>query len=485
VNAVPEAGRGVVAELYRERLLEAVRYFFPDGRVERWDHDSALDRSETQESDFVFSWGTTWYRFTKASKGLTPSERILLASIRAVLGVRFAILDGEIPIPTSFRLFRGLPEDRFVSEFLETLSLPDGPPAEHRSDRIREAVEVLRASALGTYENRRIAMGVLLFGPRPDPCHEMPPRPAGAVRYSTALTGIRSFRRLSDGLQTVALVNMDGLLVEIVDVRDWARPFAEAALPIPCATPFQAHARATLCGGHLCLVLTPHGEIKVFAEGVQVFSFLDGRWRLTDPAEKYQVWANAIGNPALAERLFAVALNLAEERRGGLFLVVDDPHLVDQLVPPEDLLGASPVEPDATVLGFKNQLHYLFQDEPVLDLAPTVVETLARIDGAIVLDRQANLLSFGAILQDPLAHERNGSPVEGGRSTRPSPPPIMGMCSRSAKTAWCPSTRQDVVSGSYERRSLELSGRSYTPPETLRARLGVSRLILHDLSTPD
>jgi hypothetical protein len=28
--------------------------------------------------------------------------------------------------------------------------------------------------------------------------------------------------------------------------------------------------RATLCGGHICLALTPNGEIKIFGEGVQL-----------------------------------------------------------------------------------------------------------------------------------------------------------------------------------------------------------------------
>ncbi len=416
-----DARESFVDGFYRERLQESVRYFFPNGCIEPLDPGGSprTPHASDDQADgrFEFEWRGARYAFAKPEGSFTHFERALLASIGRVLAVRAELLAGGTPTPETFHLFRGLPEDRFVSAFLETLTAPGERPPDHRPDRITEAIELLRASALGTYENRRIAMGALLFGSRPDPCHELPPLPAGAVRYAGALTAIRSFRRLSDGLQTVALVNTDGLLVEIVDVRQWARPFVDEPLRIPCATPFQMHARATLCGGHLCLVLTPHGEIKVFAEGVQVFSFLDGRWRLTDPVEKYRRWADAIGDPVLAERLFAVALNLAEERRGGLFLVVDDPRLVDRLVPPEDLLGASPSDHEATVPAFKNQLHYLFQHKQVLDLAPTVLETLARIDGAIVLDRKATLLSFGAILRDPLVHERNGSPIEGGRST--------------------------------------------------------------------
>src|ERR1700676_1270292 len=128
------------------------------------------------------------------------------------------------------------------------------------------------------------------------------------------LTSIRSFHRICDGLRTVALVDRSGLMVELVDVAECARPFADFELPVPSARRYQVHNRATLCGGHVCLVLTPAGEIKIFADGAQAFSFLGGRWRLTDSAEKYALWQLAVGNEKLAERLFTVALNLAEDR---------------------------------------------------------------------------------------------------------------------------------------------------------------------------
>jgi hypothetical protein len=35
----------------------------------------------------------------------------------------------------------------------------------------------------------------------------------------------------------------------------------------------------------------------------------------------------------------------------------------------------------------------------VTELSPTVIETIARIDGSVVLDRDGNLLAFGAILR--------------------------------------------------------------------------------------
>ena len=128
--------------------------------------------------------------------------------------------------------------------------------------------------------NRRISTGVILFGSQPDACHTLPPLPAGALQYSHHLTSTRSFPKLSDGLKTVALVNSEGFLVELVDVAEWAAPYREYELPAPVAARYEFHSRATLCGGHVCMILTANGEMKVFAAGSQVFTFRDGRWRL-------------------------------------------------------------------------------------------------------------------------------------------------------------------------------------------------------------
>lgn len=210
-----------------------------------------------------------------------------------------------------------------------------------------------------TYENRRISTGALLFARYPDPCHEPPVTPVGALRYSPALTSIRSFYRLCDGLQTLALVDQNGFLAEIVDVEEWASSFSETKLSVPTPGKYETHARATLCGGHVAMILTPNGEMKIFADGVQVFNFLDGRWRLTDAQRKYDLWTAAIGNVELAERLFAAALNLAEDRRGGLLVVLEDPAMAPELISRSDLLTSLPNHGEYAVAGAKDQFHYL------------------------------------------------------------------------------------------------------------------------------
>ena len=353
------------------------------------------------------------YSLVNQGKNFTEHEHKLLKSIGKVLSTRYQLLfDAEVGARSS-EIFSGLPEDHYVSGFLDPYVFAGAAKLAKVADRVSEAIEVLRISALSTYEDRRISTGALLFGFQPDACHALPTQPAGALPYSSDLTSIRSFHRICDGLHTVALVDRAGLMVELVDVAEWARPFAEFALPVPSARRYEAHNRATLCGGHVCLVLTPNGEIKIFADGTQVFSFLDGRWHLTDAVEKYQAWEEALGNKELAHRLFSVALNLAEGRRGGLFVILDDPRRASELLSSRDLLHRQ-YEPAKA--GSKNQLHYLLRSQRVTEISQPVLETIARIDGSIVIDRDGNLLAFGAILRHSPVAVAPDEVVEGSRT---------------------------------------------------------------------
>ncbi len=416
-----EFPRPFLDALYVNLLERGIQYFLPSVQLallgEAESHSAVILYEKDANGDATLQWLGQHYRLTNGGRSLTDSERKLLKSVGRVLSARYRFFFDPELASRALDFFRGLPEDRYVSAFLDPLPYVNVETRLQIPDRVADAIEVLRISALTTYENRRIITGVLIFGSQPDPCHAVPGHPAGALRYSASLTSIRSFHRLCDGLQTLALVNREGLLVELVDVQQWTESFTGFDLPVPGPARYESHCRATLCGGHTCLVLTPNGEIKVFSEGAQVFNFIDGRWRLTDAVEKYRVWEEAIGNPKLAERLYRVALNLAEERRGGLFVVLDDPEFANFLLAPGDLLASDIPSAVSDTGNSKAQLHYLLRNKWVAELPHTVLESIARIDGGIVLDREFRVLAFGAIL-------RLGSPVEspqgiaeGGRTT--------------------------------------------------------------------
>src|ERR1700723_534141 len=404
--------------LYGKLVEGGIGYFFPSAKFELLEPDQDpgehwITRSSGGTS-LVLNWLGSRYSLTR-DEPFSDAELKLLTSIGAVLDSRYQMIVDTTRVEQRFELFRGLAEDRYVSGYI------DGAPYEQKEwrgpDRVEDAIEVLRTSSLSTYENRRISTGALLFGKDPDPCHEPPVSPAGALRYSAALTSIRSFYRLCDGLQTLALVDENGFLAEIVDVEEWAQLYSDIALPVPSTARYRTHSRATLCGGHVCMILTPNGEMKIIADGVQIFRFWDGRWRLTDAERKYRLWVEAVGNSELAERLFVAALNLAEDRRGGLLVVLDDPRNARKLVSVTDLLSHLPGNGPQSVTSTKDQLHYLLHQKRMLEVPGSVLETIARIDGAIVLDQDAQLLAFGAILRHHDLSELHPENIEGGRTT--------------------------------------------------------------------
>jgi hypothetical protein len=412
----------VVNALYSQFLERGVRYFFRDcsleliGQIETG--KPTLTFHPKSDGSIELGWFTSRYVLRHKDRSFTEHEMRLIGAVGNVFSARYRSVFKVSSLATTLNLFRGLPEDRFISAFLDSSPYLDGEGLPGGADRIADAIEVLRVSSLITYEGRRISTGVLLLGSRPDPNHTEVPLPRGAHAYTIELTSIKSFHRLCDGLQTVFLVDQDGLLVDLVDVQHWPGRSGGVTLPAPSSQKYRAHCLGTLYGGHICLVLTANGEIKVFAEGTQVFNFLGGQWRLTDAAEKYYVWKRAIGHHPLAERLMTVALNLAEARHGALFVVLDKPDSARKLVLPGDMLDENQVQPaERSEAGPKERIHYLLRRKRILDLAPSVLETIAGMDGSIVLDRESNLLAFGAILRHDLSAFSGSQLVEGGRTT--------------------------------------------------------------------
>ena len=339
----------------------------------------------------------------------------MIRAIGAVLSLRYQHLF-QINHSSRLELYRGGSEDHYVAAFVEPWAYAS---TSSRPSRIASTIHTLRTAALSTYENRRVSTGALLLG-QDDPNEVAPP---DALPYGVELTALKSVHRLCDGKRTLFLVDRGGKLVEVVDIARWASGIGASDLPdVPCARDYSAHARATQGNGNLCLVLSPNQEIKLFANGSQAFAFAHGRWRILDPSDKYAVWAREVGDPRLARVLFQAALDLAECRQGGLFVVIDDPEqAAGKLIAPHDLLGdevadgppaeLTPGDPLA-----KRALHYLARGRSVVDLDPTVLEAFAGLDGAIATDRNGRLLAFGAILR----HDSSASLdtiAEGARTT--------------------------------------------------------------------
>ena len=408
-----------VSALYDNLLQAALRQFFSRAIFETepipsLSSDGRLAIEPTIDPSVLsIRWfGSRHVLHVPAKRPFTAHEVRLARAIGAVLALRYrAIFDPKQMLERG-ELFRGAIEDRYIAAFLDAGSPHD--EAHSRTGLVATAIEVLRVAALSSYENRPISSGVLILEGEDDRVRPRRVAQDHLYRYSQELTGIKSFYRLSDGLETVFLVNRQGDVLDIVEVTRYAEP---APLTVPCTTRYRPHALATVGNRNLCIVLSPSHEIKVFAEGVQTFSFRNARWHLLDLQAKYEMWERSIENSALSERLFQTAVDLADSREGALFVVLSDPPAsLPHLVAPADQLDA--VRHTGGTVPTRGQLMHMLRGRNVHDLDPAVLGGLARTDGATVMDRTGRLLAVGAILlhtEPPEPHSNLA--VEGARTT--------------------------------------------------------------------
>jgi hypothetical protein len=402
--------------LYDNLLQAALRQFFGRATFESEpipslsSHGRLAIEPTNDPSVLSIRWfGTRHVLHVPARRPFTQHEVRLARAIGGVLAARYrAIFDPKLMLDRG-ELFRGAIEDRYVGAFLDPAAYGDSSDAV--ADLAATAIEVLRVAALSSYENRAISSGVLILG---DQTRRHRDPGSQAYRYSQALTGIKSFYTLCNGLHTLFLVNREGVVLDIVEVDRYALP---GPVDVPCPQAYRAHAMATKGTRDICAVLSPSHEIKVFAEGVQMFSFRNARWHLLDVAAKYEIWAEVLGNHALAHRLFQTALDLADWREGALFVVLREPETsLPLLVAPGDQLEGPHVT--GVDVPSRAQLMHMLRGSTAMTLDPAVLAGLARTDGATVMDGSGKLLAVGAILlhtEPPEPHSTLA--VEGARTT--------------------------------------------------------------------
>jgi hypothetical protein len=405
--------------LYDSLLQAALRQFYSRATFETeaipsLSSDGRLAIEPTGDpSELTIRWfGSRHVLHVPSRRPFTEHEVRLARAIGAVLSIRYrAVFDPKQMLERG-ELFRGAIEDRYVGAFVDDSAYSNLSMS--RPDSVATAIEVLRVAAMSSYENRSISSGVLILGDEEvAPAAAM--RDSQAFRYTHALTGIKTFYRLADGLESVYLLNRAGFVLDVVDI---ARCNPPAHLDVPCPTPYRSHALATAGNRNVCVVLSPSHEIKLFAEGVHAFSFRNARWHLLDLQTKYEMWAASVGNASLAERLFQTAVDLADAREGALFVVLRDPAAaLPMLVAPGDQLDAArpPGNLDNPTRG---QLLQMLQGRSATSIDPSVLAGLARTDGATVVDPDGRLLAVGAILLHSEPVEPHSSlAVEGARTT--------------------------------------------------------------------
>jgi hypothetical protein len=414
-----------VGTLYDSVLQSALRQFF-----ERASLDTEVSPSVSSDgrlsiepsanpAALIIRWFGTRYTLRVPPRWPFTAHEVRLAqSIGAVLAARYSAFLNPRIITERNDLFRGMIEDRYVGAFLD--HRPYAIEArEAKADRIASVIELLRVAALSSYESRPISTGVVLLGTPNDPCRPDAALTATAPSYTESTAAIKSLFRLADGVRTVFLANSEGRLLDIIDIERWASQMSRhQTLHVPCAKAYQPHARATLQQGHVCAVLSPSREIKIFAEGAEIFTFRGAAWHLLDLQAKYKQWAEAVGDEVLAMRIFQTALDLADAREGALFVVArDTANAVARLLSPADRLDVPDAGTHRDGKPSRRDLLELLEGRSLTDLDPNVLAALASLDGAIVVDPNARLLAAGAILRHPPSAELEAGIVEGARTT--------------------------------------------------------------------
>ncbi|WP_422927425.1 hypothetical protein [Singulisphaera sp. PoT] len=423
-----------VAELFAGVFRRDVLSFYPQSVLEPIGHDGIPTSVHGGPNFQVFEppgrqagshlevgmFGLRYSLLPRPGTRFSTQDLRMLRAIGAVLSLRYHHLF-QVAHFSRIELFRGGSEDHYVAAFVEPQAYA---PATAKLSRIASTILTLRTAALSTYENRRVSTGALLIGPGEVPAVAPEEAPPDALDYVAELTSLKSIHRLCDGSRTLFLVDGEGKLADIVDIERWASEVEVGEAPeVPCPRVYASHARATRIGGHVCLVLSPNQEIKLFAGGLQSFVFAHGRWRILDPAAKFAVWEAATANARLARVLFQTALDLAESRHGGLLVVVNDPEqAVDRLIARHDMLETEAPEGPTRELSLgdplaNRALHYLARNRNATDMAPAVLESLAGLDGALATDRSGRLLAFGAILRHSASGMPNPITAEGARTT--------------------------------------------------------------------
>ncbi len=164
-----------------------------------------------------------WYRLSvPRSMGLGRRDHDLIRAVGRVMELHHQVLFRWSRV-SLLQLRRGMPEDHYVAAAVDPSAYS---AAASSPSRIAEAILTLRTMALSTYENRRVTTGTLIIG-RGSSSATNPP---GAIRdtspealtFGVELTALKTLHRLCDGRRTVFLVDQQGRLADLVDIRHWA-----------------------------------------------------------------------------------------------------------------------------------------------------------------------------------------------------------------------------------------------------------------------
>ncbi len=150
---------------------------------------------------------------------------------------------------------------------------------------------------------------------------------------------------------------------------------------------------ATLQLGGLSLLLEPDRTIRAFIEGQPLLVRRGEHWSAF-PLELGRAIASMVGGGSSAQLLVKAALRISNDRHGAILAIVSDPEVLDGIVPLKDRYDLRN-EIDVNAMHAETRLHHLI-DATELDVG--TLTRIASLDGATIIDRDAKLIAYGAIV---------------------------------------------------------------------------------------
>jgi hypothetical protein len=257
------------------------------------------------------------------------------------------------------------------------------------TELIAETLEYLIELSGTRVESREVTHGVLIADVFTD-------SPRLHFKYPADLRAAKRAPLLFDGQRSLLLVDTEGH-PRFELQRHRLERLSPGTAPAPLLAEFVESgslvAEATGRLGGLGLFLRADRSIWAFADGQPLLLRRGAHWTAF-PLEVTAFVASLIGGGRAAGIVVQAAYILSARGHGAILAIVDDPESLDGVVAPKDRYDRRD-EFDRPAMQPETRLHHLIDGE---ELDEQTLARLAGLDGATIVDRNANLLAYGAIV---------------------------------------------------------------------------------------